>query len=271
MRNVMILRYCISFIVTLCICSCGNYKDIPYFQNSDTFDGSKASGHYDLRIKPKDQLSIIVFCGTDKGAVAAFNIRDPRPAEYARGRIRVSERGSRRHYYQVDNEGNIDFPVLGKVHVGDMTLDSINSHIRNLITPYLQPDADCLVNTYLENYEITVLGEVEKPNTFTVSRPRINVLEALAMAGDMTIYGKRDNVKILRELSDGTYEVHELDMRDVNILNSPYYHLQQRDIVYVEPNEVMAQNAKVGRTTRLWFRGTAITISLGSLLYRVLR
>lgn len=77
-------------------------------------------------------------------------------------------------------------------------------------------------------------------------------------------------MKILRELPDGTYEVHELDMRDANILNSPYYYLQQRDIVYVEPNEVMAQNAKVGTTTRLLVRGAAITISLGSLLYRVL-
>ena len=91
------------------------------------------------------------------------------------------------------------------------------------------------------------------------------------MAGDMTIYGKRDNVKILREQIDGTYEVHELDMRDANILNSPYYYLQQRDIVYVEPNEAMAQNAKVGRTTQLWVRGASITISLGSLLYRVLQ
>jgi polysaccharide export outer membrane protein len=82
------------------------------------------------------------------------------------------------------------------------------------------------------------------------------------MAGDMTIYGKRDNLKILREKSDGTYEVHELDMRDANTLNSPYYYLQQRDIVYVEPNEAMAQNAKIGKTTELWVRGSGITISL---------
>ena len=112
---------------------------------------------------------------------------------------------------------------------------------------------------------------MKKPNTYTVSRPKITILEALAQAGDMTIYGKRDNVKLLRELPDGTYEIHELDLRDANILNSPYYYLQQRDIVYVEPNEAMAQNAKVGTTTRLWVRGASITISLGSLLYRVLQ
>ena len=127
------------------------------------------------------------------------------------------------------------------------------------------------VNTYIHNYDISVLGEVKSPNTFNIGRNKCTVLEALAMAGDMTIYGKRDNVKILRELPDGTYEVHELDIRDANILNSPYYYLQQRDIVYVEPNEAMAQNAKIGQTTQLWVRGASITISLGSLLYRVLQ
>ena len=140
-----------------------------------------------------------------------------------------------------------------------------------MVKPYLAEGADCTVNTYINNFEVTVMGEVKYPYTFTVSRNKMTILEALAMAGDMTIYGKRDNVKLLRELPDGTYEVHELDMRDANILNSPYYYLQQRDIVYVEPNEAMAQNAKIGQTTQLWVRGVSITISLGSLLYRVLQ
>ncbi len=90
------------------------------------------------------------------------------------------------------------------------------------------------------------------------------------MAGDMTIYGKRDNVKLLRELPNGEYEIHELDLRDANLLDSPYYYMQQRDVLYVEPNEAMAQNASIGRTRQLWVRGIQITISLGSLLYRVL-
>ena len=154
--------------------------------------------------------------------------------------------------------------------MGDLTLDQVNSKIKGLVTPYLQPDIDCVVTTIINNYNITVMGEVARPNTYTISKPKINVIEALAKAGDMTIYGKRDNVKILRELVDGTYEVHELDLRDANILNSPYYYLEQRDIVYVEPNEVMAQNSKISTTTRLWFRGASIIISLGSLLYRVL-
>lgn len=254
------------------MCSCTSYKTVPYFQNSDEFDGNKGAMLYDRRVQPKDELTIFVFPGNDQAAVAPFNMREPREPQYDNeGRMRAQIGGRRIHRYLVDNKGNIDFLILGKVHVGGLTLDSINGHIKKLISPYLQPEADCIVNTYIENFEITVMGEVNNPNTFDINRPEVNVLEALAMAGDMTIYGKRDNVKILRELDDGTYAVHELDMRDANILNSPYYYLQQRDIVYVEPNEVMAQNAKIGRTTQLWVRGASITISLGSLLYMVLQ
>ena len=272
MKDNVLMKYCFVIVVILYMCSCANYKDVPYFQNSTEFDGSKGIGLYDMTVKPKDRLTIFVYSGTDREAVLPFNLRDPNSISYQQGRIRATEgRSGQIHHYLVDNNGNIDFPILGVVHVGGMTLDSINSHIKHLISPYLQPSTDCLVNTYIENYEITVMGEVNKPNTFTISRPDVNVLEALAMAGDMTIYGQRDNVKILREQPDGTYEVHELDMRDANILNSPYYYLQQRDVVYVEPNEAMAQNAKIGTTTRLWVRGAAITISLGSLLYRVLQ
>lgn len=268
MKDKVLLNYCFAIAAILYICSCANYKDIPYFQNSAEFDGSKGAMQYDLKVKQKDVLTIFVFSGNDNDAVKPFNLRDP--VEMKNRRISRGQSG-RIHHYLVDNDGNIDFPILGSIHVAGLTLDSINNHVRSLIMPYLHPTADCVVNTYIENYEITVMGEVAKPNTFTISRPEINVLEALAMAGDMTIYGKRDNVKILRELADGTFEVHELDLRDANILNSPYYYLQQRDVVYVEPNEAMVQNSKVGRTTQLWVRGASITISLGSLLYRVLQ
>lgn len=259
-------KYCLV-IASLLFFSCASYKNIPYFQNAAEFDGSKGASLYDLTVKPKDQLVIFVFSGNDNEAVAPFNMRVPREYkmnEELRG-------GTRIHHYLVDNDGNIDFPILGHVNVGGLTIDSINCKIKRLISPYLQPSADCVVNTYINNFDITVMGEVKNPNTFSVTRPEINVLEALAMAGDMTIYGKRDNVKILRELPDGTYEVHELDMRDANILNSPYYYLQQRDVVYVEPNEAMVQDSKIGKTTQLWVRGAGITISLGSLLYRVLQ
>ena len=116
----------------------------------------------------------------------------------------------------------------------------------------MQSGADFVVNVNIENYDISVMGEVKEPNTFTLSRPKVTILEALAMAGDMTIYGKRDNVKLLREMPNGEYEIHELDLRDANILDSPYYYLQQRDIVYVEPKKVKARNAYQSIYTGYW-------------------
>ena len=264
----------IPFLLTSAILfftsGCVNYKDIPYFQNSAEYDGAGKGSLYDMTIKPKDLLTIFVTSSNPDG-VAQFNVWDPRPiSESLNGNIRAGQSRGEIHHYLVENDGTIDFPVVGRIHLAGMTIPQANATILEKISPYLQNKSDCIVNTLIENYEISVLGEVKSPNTFTISRNKCTVLEALAMAGDMTIYGKRDNVKILRQLPDGTYAVHELDMRDANILNSPYYYLHQRDIVYVEPNVVMAQNSKISRTTQLWLRGVSITISLGSLLYRVI-
>jgi polysaccharide export outer membrane protein len=229
---------------------------------------------YDMTIKPKDQLVIFVYSANDKEAVMPFNRREPAiigDVNPRTGGIPVGQSRGQVHYYLVENDGCIEFPILGRIKLAGLTVEQANKTIHDLVIPYLNKDADCVVNTYIRNFEVTVMGEVKKPNTFTVSRNKMTILEALAQAGDMTIYGKRDNVKLLREVADGTYEVHELDMRDANIINSPYYYLQQRDVVYVEPNEAMAQDAEIGTTTRLWVRGTSITVSLGSLLYRILR
>ena len=264
----------IYILFFLLLTSCAHYKDIPYFQNAKEFDGSKSAMLYDMTIKPKDQLAIFVYSANDKEAVMPFNRRESAiigDVNPLTGGIRMGQSRGQVHYYLVENDGCIEFPILGRIKLAGLTVEQANKTIHDLVIPYLNKDADCVVNTYIGNFEVTVMGEVKKPNTFTVSRNKMTILEALAQAGDMTIYGKRDNVKLLREVADGTYEVHELDMRDANIINSPYYYLQQRDVVYVEPNEAMAQNAEIGRTTTLWVRGTTITVRLGSLLYRVLR
>lgn len=254
----------------LLLSSCASVKDVPYFQNSAEYDGTGKEFLYDMKIKVKDNLSIIVFCPSDEKAALQFRVINPTAIDYTKQPILVNQSGQIK-YFIVENDGCIEYPLIGKVHLEGLTIEQANAKIKEKIAPYFQKGVDYTVNTYISNFAVTVMGEVQNPNTFEVTRNKITILEALALAGDLTIYGKRDNVKVLRERSDGTYEVHELDMRDANILNSPYYYLQQRDIVYVEPNVSMAQNAKVGTTTQLWVRGASITISLGSLLYRVLQ
>lgn len=265
----MISNYSLLLIVVGFIYSCAHYKDVPYFQNAKEVDLSNSKHQFDLIIQPQDQLNIFVD-SENKELAASFNLRE-RVGIQAGQKLNEAAQMGGFYRYLVDAEGNIEFPLAGKIHVAGLTIEQVNAEVKKALLPYFKDEKSFTVNAYMLNYYVSVLGEVKSPGSFTVQRNKMNILEALAQAGDMTIYGKRDNVKLLRERPDGTYEVHEFDMRDANILNSPYYYLRQRDIVYVEPNEAMVQNAKVGTTTRLWVRGAAITISLGSLLYRVLQ
>ena len=230
--------------------SCSHYKDIPYFQNAAEYNGTGKAFLYDMTIKPKDMLTIFVYSSQPE-AVVQFNFTEPRTINEEQQLdvtgVRIGRGGGQIHHYLVDNDGEIEFPIVGRIKLGGMTIEQANAAVSNKISPYIKEGADYTVNVKIDNYEVSVLGEVQRPNTFTVTRNKITVLEALALAGDLTIYGKRDNVKVLRERPDGEYEIHELDLRDIHILDSPYYYLQQRDIVYVEPNEVMAQNASIGR------------------------
>ena len=121
------------------------------------------------------------------------------------------------------------------------------------------------------NYKISVLGEVTSPGTFTVNNEKVNVLEALAMAGDMTIWGLRDNVKLIRENADGKREIILLNLNKADIIESPYYYMQQNDIIYVSPNKTKAKNSDIGQSTSLWVSGTSILVSIASLLVNIFK
>ena len=121
------------------------------------------------------------------------------------------------------------------------------------------------------NYKISVLGEVANPGTFTVSNEKVNVLEALAMAGDMTVYGIRENVKLVRENANGERLIQTLNLNDANLVRSPYFYLQQNDILYVSPNKTKARNSDIGNSTTLWISATSILVSIASLLVTILK
>jgi len=128
-----------------------------------------------------------------------------------------------------------------------------------------------IVTVRMASYRVTVIGEVNKPGVVPVATEKMSILEALAQAGDLSIYGKRDNVMLIRENADGEKEMHRLNMNDANLINSPYFYLQQNDIVYVEPNSTKAKNSDIGQSTSLWFSATSILVSMASLLYNILK
>ena len=123
----------------------------------------------------------------------------------------------------------------------------------------------------MASYRVTVTGEVASPGVKPVTTEKMSIIEAIAQAGDLTIYGRRDNVLLIREDANGEKQAHRLNLNDANIINSPYYYLQQNDIVYVQPNSVKAKNSAIGSSTTIWFSFVSIATSLASLLINVLR
>ena len=255
-------------VVSMMITGCGSSKNVAYFQNSDTVKLDMSKVLYDARIMPKDMLTITVNT-TDPDAAIPFNLTVATP-QTASLRTQSTTTAALQTYL-VDNEGNIDFPLVGTLHLGGLTKGEAEKLVLEKIKPYMSATENPIVTVRMINYKISVIGEVAHPGMFTVANEKISILEALAQAGDLTIYGVRDRVKLIREDASGQKEIHVLNLNDANIINSPYYYLQQNDIVYVEPNKVKSQNSSVGSMTTLWFSATSILISLTSLLYNILK
>ena len=261
------LLACIALSVLL-LTGCKAPKNVAYIQNSDSIDYARSAVLYDARIMPKDILTITVNT-VNPEAAAPFNLVVRSTLHSTSSTINTS--GGSLQTYLVGNDGTIEFPVLGTLKVGGLTKAECEKMIHDKIMRYMNEAENPIITVRMSNYKISVLGEVNRPGMFTVGNEKINIFEALAQAGDLTIYGVRDRVKLIREDSKGHKEVHTLNLNDAEIINSPYYYLQQNDVVYVEPNKVKAQNSTVGQTTTLWFSATSILVSLTSLLYNILK
>lgn len=258
-----------SFLIfaSLLITGCGSVKNVAYLQNSDSISFEQSRFLYDARIMPKDQITISVNT-TNPEASLPFNLLLQN--SYSQGRSAAGSYGTLMPYL-VDNDGYINFPIVGRLHVAGLTKSEAERMVTEKIRPYMAETENPVVTVTMASYSVSVLGEVARPGSFQVAREKITIFEALAQAGDLTIYGVRDRVKLIREDATGKKEIHTLNLMDANIINSPYYYLQQNDVVYVEPNKVKAQNSKVGQTTTLWFSATSILISMASLLYNILK
>lgn len=254
-------------LVVMLMGSCAGSKKVAYFQNIDSISLAASRGLYDARIMPKDMLTITVST-TDPAASTPFN----QSIFYRLGASGGT--GSRYEYlqgYLVDNDGNINFPILGTVHVQGLTKSKCQELLHQKLLPYMAKTENPVVTVTMSSYRVTVSGEVNKPGVVPVTTEKMSILEALAQAGDLTIYGKRNNVLLIREDANGEKQAHRLNLNDANIINSPYYYLQQNDYIYVEPNSVKAKNSDIGNSTSLWFSFFGIVTSVASLLVNILR
>ena len=264
----MIKKFFMLFLMATALAGCTSYRNVPYLQDIETANNTTGlQPLYDARIMPKDLLSITVNT-TDPKAAAPFNLTVQTPINAVQTNIYTTSTPSLQQYL-VNNEGEIDFPVIGRLKVGGLTKDEAEDLIREQLKPYIKETP--IVTVRMANYKISVLGEVARPGSFTVSNEKVNVLEALAMAGDMTVYGLRTNVKLVREEADGRRNIHELDLTQSELIHSPYFYLKQGDILYVTPNKTKARSSDIGTTTTTWISATSIMVSIASLLFNILR
>ncbi|WP_028896551.1 polysaccharide biosynthesis/export family protein [Prevotella sp. HUN102] len=251
----------IAFAMIIFITGCGSTKKFTYFQNIDSISLAASKGLYDARIMPKDELTILVQT-TDPLTSKPFNIQQQTTGGGNEKRVAG---------YLVDNDGYINFPIVGKIHVGGLTKNECEDLIKSKIQPYLARTENPLVAVRTSSYRVTVTGEVNSPGVIPVATEKMSIVEALAEAGDLTVYGKRDNIMLIRE--DATGEKHNvrLNLNDANLINSPYYYLQQNDIIYVQPQKVKARNAFFGSNSSILFSLVGLASTVSSLLITIFR
>ena len=266
-------------MVAFTLASCQSYKRVPYLQSYEALtdkgykeivinEVNQQDTLYDARIQPKDLLSITVNT-SDPQAAAPFNLTMQTSINVAQANSTYVTSQPTLQQYLVNNEGEIDFPVIGKLKIGGLTKTAAEKLIREQLRPYLKETP--IVTVRMSNYKISVIGEVNRPGTFTINNEKVNLFEALAMAGDMTVYGIRSNVKLIREDNNGQRNIISLNLNEQNILHSPYYYLQQNDILYVTPNKTKAKNASISNSTTIWFSVVGTLVSLASLIVMIAR
>jgi polysaccharide biosynthesis/export protein len=246
----------------LLLVSCSTPKEICYFQDMAAVDGQAISKAKEITVRPKDKISIIVNCKSPE-LTALFNLPyvTQRLGENSRSSI---SSGSSQGYisgYTVNDRGCVDFPVLGEIPVAGMTRDEIAATIKQELKDQGQA-TDAVVTVDFMNLYYQVLGEVTQPGRYAIDKDAITILDAIGTAGDLTIYGKRTNVKVLRDVN-GKMQTYEVNLCSASeLINSPVYYIRQNDIIYVDPNDVRARQSTVNGNN---VRSTSFWVSLASL------
>lgn len=256
-------------IISMCVAGCSSPKNIAYFQDSAIGVSEQVSQASNIVARPGDRLSIVVNCSDPKTA-AMFALIAPQRNYNNNANDELSGGNQFSSDYQIGENGDIDFPVLGKIHVAGLTAPQIAEKVRNeLVTR--QYVKDPVVIADFTNLHYSVLGEVNNPGRYNITNNRVTLMEALAAAGDLTIYGKRENVKVIRE-QNGQRMTYQVDLRDNKMFDSPAYYLQQNDVVYVEPNQTRTGQSTVNenqwKTPGLWISIASFLTTIGVLVFK---
>lgn len=249
-------NYCFKWLIflstALLLVSCASKKDVVYLQNVEEIENMNGSLSYEPKLQKDDLLSIIVAADQPELTVP-FNMPQ------IQGNYQINQNQDGIKTYLIDIEGYIVFPVIGKVKLAGLTRSQAVKLLEDQIKEYIKNPS---VNLRILNYKFSVLGEVNTPGSFKIESERVTLLEALSQAGDLTIYGKRNNILVIREIN-GKKEYNRVDITKAEFVNSPYYYLVQNDVIVVEPNKTKINSSVVGPNLN-------VTISALSLLTTII-
>ncbi len=243
------------------ISSCATKDDVVYFNGMSSADNSIGLDSYSPTYHIDDEL-IIVVNALDAEAAKPFNktsVSMSIDILDARGRERIQT-------YRVFPNGNINFPVLGEIKMAGLSRAQATTMLQDKLKDYIK---NPIVDIETVNYRITVLGEVARPGTYTATNERITLVEAISMAGDLTIYGERENVLVIQDY-DGKKTYTRVNLKSNDLFNSPVYYLSQNDVVYVEPNKTRAKNSAIGAQTGVLLSAFGLLISVAALTVTII-
>lgn len=259
--NYRLLSIMAAAVLLLSSCGSRTSRNINYLQEAQKDTTVAMRPEEGILVQPKDMISIVVSSRSPELS-AMFNLTN---VSYQAG-AETSSTGSYNRIlgYSVDNEGNIDFPIVGKINVAGLTRWQVADKVKEeLVSRNLLKDP--VISVEFLNFKISVLGEVARPGTYSVTGDKITLLEALSLAGDLTIYGRRDRVSVIRE-ANGQRTVYVNDLRSMDLFTSPSYYLKQNDVVMVEPNKVRAGQSTINENS---LKSTSFWISVGSFLVTI--
>ncbi|MDK2771858.1 MAG: polysaccharide biosynthesis/export family protein [Flavobacterium sp.] len=246
----------IILFLNLLLVSCVSKQKILYIQDTVT---NNSNNSFELKLEPDDMLLINVTSENPE-------IAEPYNLKSVTLQNNTEEDAATRKQltYLIDKNGYIDFPIVGKIKIGGLTKEQATNEIQSILKDHVK---DALVTIRLVNFKITVLGEVQKPGAYTIKSERITLLEALGMAGDLTIYGKRNNVLLIRE-QNGEKITHRIDLTKSSFFDSPYYYLAQNDVLYVEPNGTKVNSSAIGPNLTVGISALSLIVTIIALTTR---
>jgi polysaccharide export outer membrane protein len=253
----MTIKNLYPVIASLFLTSCVSKKDVVYFQDIRDAHEKEIIKNYNTVFEADDLLAITV-SSADMLGLEPFNLPsvsfNPIPGSISGERKQLA--------YLIKKDGTIDFPVLGKVKLSKLSKIEATKVLKDKLSSYIK---NPIVHIELVNFKITVLGEVKNPGVFTIPNERISIIEAIGLAGDLTLTGKRSDILVVRE-DNNKYKYHRVNITSEEIFNSPVFYLKQNDAIYVTPNNAQIKSSSYNKNAPLWISAASVIVSLLILL-----